>query len=230
MGFSLPCLLATVILDSFFLCKLHNRPTQNSVGWRNEGGNRSIRRTGPALSRWRTWTRVPIPTSGEMSESEKKHLRLRVKQLICGHRNVWSENQTVLPWPYVPQTGTWISCKLQRLALEFRDCGAVPRQGLLLTVERWIEGMWERRLWRQMTVEKSRADMKARQHSWVMCRGWSRQYSLSSPTCQHWQLNKREAGPSNAWPLSTEWDPTQGASLSDWCTELQRRTLGNEAF
>ena len=31
-----------------------------------------------------------------MSESEEKHLRLRVKQLICGRLNVWSENQTVL--------------------------------------------------------------------------------------------------------------------------------------
>ena len=29
----------------------------------------------------------PIPTSGQSSESEEKHLRLRVKQLICGSLN-----------------------------------------------------------------------------------------------------------------------------------------------
>ena len=29
----------------------------------------------------------PIPTSGQLSESEEKHLRLRVKQLICGSIN-----------------------------------------------------------------------------------------------------------------------------------------------
>ena len=29
----------------------------------------------------------PIPTSGQVSESEKKHLRLKVKQLICGSLN-----------------------------------------------------------------------------------------------------------------------------------------------
>ena len=28
-----------------------------------------------------------IPTSGQLSESEEKHLRLRVKQLICGSLN-----------------------------------------------------------------------------------------------------------------------------------------------
>ena len=29
----------------------------------------------------------PIPTLGQLSESEEKHLRLRVKQLTCGSLN-----------------------------------------------------------------------------------------------------------------------------------------------
>ena len=35
-----------------------------------------------------------VPTSGQLSESEEKHLRLRVKQLICGSLN--GMDQTVL--------------------------------------------------------------------------------------------------------------------------------------
>ena len=57
--------------------------------------------------------------------------------------------------------------------LEFRDCGAIPGWGLLLTVERWIEGMWGRRLWWEMPVEESQAAMEARRYCWVMPRGWS---------------------------------------------------------
>ena len=115
--------------------------------------------------------------------------------------------------------------------LEFRDCGAIPGHELLLTAERWIEGVWGRRLWWEMPVEESRAATEARQYCWVMRRGWSHHRSLSLPTRQHWQLNNREAGPLNTWPLnyrvgpypgcpfkcpmcqSTEEDPSQGAPL-----------------
>ena len=60
------------------------RPTQNSVGGRNWGRNRSVRRTGPALGGWRNGSRGLTPTAGQLSESEEEHLRPRVKQLICG--------------------------------------------------------------------------------------------------------------------------------------------------
>ena len=63
------------------------RTIQNSVGWRNYGKNRSINGTGPALGGWGSWSRGPIPTSGQLSELEEKHVRLRVKQLICGSLN-----------------------------------------------------------------------------------------------------------------------------------------------
>ena len=46
--------------------------------------------------------------------------------------------------------------------LEFRDCGAIPGWGLLLTMERRIEGMWGKCLWR-----KSQAAMEARRYCWV---------------------------------------------------------------
>ena len=91
--------------------------------------------------------------------------------------------------------------------LEFRDCEAIPGQGLLLTAESWIEGMWGRRLWWEMPVEEIQAAMEARWFCWVTHRGWSHHHSLSLPTSQHWQLNSRETGPSNAW-----------------CTELQSKT------
>ena len=50
----------------------------------------------------------PIPTSGQLSESEEKHLRLRVKQLICGSLNGMKLTQS-LPQPYIAQTGMQVS-------------------------------------------------------------------------------------------------------------------------
>ena len=40
------------------------RTTQNSVGRRNYGENKSVSRTGLALGGWGPWSRGPIPTSG----------------------------------------------------------------------------------------------------------------------------------------------------------------------
>ena len=108
--------------------------------------------------------------------------------------------------------------------LEFRDCGTIPGWGLLLTVDRQIEGMGGRRLWWEMPVEESRAAMQARRYCWVTSRRWSHHHSLSPPTCQRWQLDNREAGPSNAWPTELQSRTTQGAPLSDWCTDPQSRT------
>ena len=48
------------------------------------------------------------------SESEEKHLRLRVKQLICGSLNGMRIRQS-LPQSYEPQAGTWVSWKGQLL-------------------------------------------------------------------------------------------------------------------
>ena len=73
--------------------------------------------------------------------------------------------------------------------LEFRDCEAIPGRGLVLTADRWIEGMWGRKLWWEMLVEESQAAMEARQYCWVTCRGWSHHHSLSLPTCQHMNID-----------------------------------------
>ena len=55
----------------------------------------------------------PIPTSGQLSESEEKHLRLRVKQLICGSLNGIRIRQSLQP--YLPKTGMQIPWKVQQL-------------------------------------------------------------------------------------------------------------------
>ena len=61
------------------------RTTQNSVGFKGtRGKNRSVSKNGPALCRSGNWSRGQIPTSGQLSEPEEKHLKLNVKQLICG--------------------------------------------------------------------------------------------------------------------------------------------------
>ena len=71
------------------------------------GKNRSVTRTGPALRRWGNWSRGPIPILGQLSESEEKHLRLRVKELMCDSLNRMRIRQ-FLPHPYIPWTGTQV--------------------------------------------------------------------------------------------------------------------------
>ena len=76
--------------------------TQQDEGTR--GKNRSVGSTGPALSGWENCSRGLIPTLGQLFESEEKHLRLRVKQLICGSLYGMRIRQ-YLPQPYIPQIG-----------------------------------------------------------------------------------------------------------------------------
>ena len=54
------------------------------------------------------------PHLGQLSESEKKHLRLRVKQLICGSLNGMRIRQSLLQ-PYIPWTGMQVHWKAQWL-------------------------------------------------------------------------------------------------------------------
>ena len=79
-----------------------------------EGKTGVLVRTGPALSGWGNYNTGLIPTLGQLSESEEKQLRLRVKQLICGSLNRMRLRQS-LPQPYIPWTGTQVPRKGQRL-------------------------------------------------------------------------------------------------------------------
>ena len=89
------------------------RVMQSSVGQKNWGENRSVSRTEPSLGKWGNWSWGPIPTSGQLCGSEEKHLRLRVKQLICGSLNGMRIRQS-LPQPYMPWIGTQVSWKEQQ--------------------------------------------------------------------------------------------------------------------
>ena len=54
----------------------------------------------------------------------------------------WNENQTVLATDiHTPDMDTGSPWKCSCWELEFRDCGAIPGRGLLLTAERGTEGM-----------------------------------------------------------------------------------------
>ena len=46
-------------------------------------------------------------TSGQLSESEEKYLRFRLKQMICGRLNGMRIRQS-LPQPYIPQMTQWL--------------------------------------------------------------------------------------------------------------------------
>ena len=53
-----------------------------------------------------------MPTSGELSESEERHLRLRVKELICGSLHEMRVRQSLLQ-PYIHWTGMQVPWKVQ---------------------------------------------------------------------------------------------------------------------
>ena len=61
-----------------------------------------------------------------MSESEEKHLRLRVKQLICGSLNGMRIRQPLLQ-PYIPWTGTQVPWRVQRLGAGVWGLWSNPR-------------------------------------------------------------------------------------------------------
>ena len=69
---------------------------QNSLGWRKQREKRRVSRTGPAPGGWGNWNSGQILTSGQLSRTEEKHPRLRVKQLICGSLNGIRITQRVL--------------------------------------------------------------------------------------------------------------------------------------
>ena len=63
-----------------------------------------------------------------MSESEEKHLRLTVKELICGSLNGMRIRKSLLK-PYIPWTGTYFPWKVQRLGAGVWGLWSNPRVG-----------------------------------------------------------------------------------------------------
>ena len=61
---------------------------------------------------------------GQLSESEEKHLRLTVKQPICGSLNGMRIRQA-LPQPYIPRTRMRSPGRQSGWELEFGDCGVI---------------------------------------------------------------------------------------------------------
>jgi len=141
------------------------------------------------------------------------------------------ESESLLQ-PYIPQTGTLVPRTGQWLRAGVKGLWSNPRRGLLLTVERRIEGMWGRRLWWEM--EESQAAMEASDTAEPCIGGGTITIpSLPPHACiGSWTterlahqmpdtLNYR-AGPNPGYPFkclllqSTEKDPRQGSPLSAW--------------
>ena len=86
---------------------------QNSVGCRNWGEKKgALVEMGLPSVGVGTEAGGLIPTLGQLSESEEKHLRLRMKQLICGSLNGMRIRQPLLQ-PYIPRAGMQIPWKVQ---------------------------------------------------------------------------------------------------------------------
>ena len=69
-------------------------PDLPSAGWELKQGSRQL-------------------ASGQLAGSEEKHLRLRLKQLICGSLNGMRIRLSLQP--YIPQTGKLVPWKAQQL-------------------------------------------------------------------------------------------------------------------
>ena len=65
------------------------------------------------------------PHIGQLSESEETHLRVRVKQLICGSLNGMRIRQS-LPQPYINGEEHGSPGRRSGWELEIRDYGAIP--------------------------------------------------------------------------------------------------------
>ena len=76
------------------------------------------------------WSRGLIPTQGHKFWTDKKHLRLRVKQLICDSLIGMRLTQSLLQ-PCGQGRGS--PRRQSSWELEHRDCGTIPGWGLLLT-------------------------------------------------------------------------------------------------
>ena len=63
---------------------------------------------------------------GQLSKSEEKHLRLRVKEQICGSLNGMRIRQS-LPQLY-SQAGTWVPWKVQQLGAGVWGLWSDPRE------------------------------------------------------------------------------------------------------
>ena len=72
----------------------------------------------------------------------------------------WESDSPCLSHAY-PGQEYWSPGRCSGWELELRNCAAIPGRGPLLTVERWIEGMWGRRQWwellRALTKENALA-------------------------------------------------------------------------
>ena len=122
--------------------------------------------------------------------------------------------------------------------LEFRDCGAILGQGLLLTVERLVEGMWGRRLWWESLWRRARQPRKQDDTAESCVKvGAITIASLSPHTCiSSWTIERLAhqtsdtlnygVGPHPGCSFkrlmheTIEQDPTQGAPLSAWRADL----------
>ena len=104
--------------------------------------------------------------------------------------------------------------------LEFRDCGAIPGRRLLLTAERWIEGMWGRRLWWKISVVESQAAVEEGHTAESHVGGGAITIASHSPHASIGSWTTERLARQTANVLNYRVGPHPGASLSDWCTDL----------
>ena len=159
--------------------------------------------------------------------SEEKHLRLKVKQIICDSLNWMRITQTILSTAIqTPDrdplegiaAGTWsigiVEQSQGKVCCSLREDSRRGRE--------W-EDYGGKCLWRKTRQPQRQGDTAE------SCVGGGAITVASLPTCQHQQLNNRVGSqPQDPYKCLIHWkteDSSQGSPSSAWCPTPQSRTL-----
>ena len=107
---------------------------------------------------------------------------------------------------------------------ELRVCGTIPRQGLMLTVERWTKGRWGRRLRWETPVEESRQSWKEDNIAESYVVGGAITIASLSPHASISSWTTERLAHQAPDTLNYRVGPHPRYILSAWCTDMQSRT------
>lgn len=149
---------------------------------RKQGAGRRVSGTGSVPSGWVSWSRRDTCMQVNQLGQKGKHLRVSESEAADLWQSEWTENHrnNSCCGPTYPEQGDKSTEMHRGWEQEHGDWRAIPRQGQLLTVERWPEGMGARK----SVVRSAFGGVLGSYGGRVLshCKGWSHHGHLSLPT------------------------------------------------